>query len=64
MHRCERFLKQKPLVSKLNSLSKTRKYQRDLVSCVGFEPMTSSLKGAMFLIFFSQFMVHWHIISQ
>ena len=36
---------QKLLVSKLNSLSKTRKYQRDLVSRIGFEPMTPSLKG-------------------
>ena len=41
----ERLLEQKPLVSKLYSLLKTMKYQRDLVSRIGFEPMTPSLKG-------------------
>ena len=41
----ERLLEQKPLVSKLYSLSKTMKYQRNVVSRIGFEPMTPSLKG-------------------
>ena len=41
----ERLLEQKPLVSKLYSLLKTMKYQRNVVSRIGFEPMTPSLKG-------------------
>ena len=41
----ERLLEQKPLVSKLYFLLKTMKYQRNVVSRIGFEPMTPSLKG-------------------
>ena len=36
---------QKPLVFKLYSLSKTRIFQQGMVSRIGFEPMTPSLKG-------------------
>ncbi len=38
-------IEQKLLVSKIYSLSKTMKYQRNMVSRIGFEPMTPSLKG-------------------
>ena len=37
-------IEQKLLVSKIYSLSKTMKYQRNMVSRIGFEPMTPSLK--------------------